>query len=205
MQTNSPSWRIFTTGVSGMAGCSTLALLSIFGVDMLTCLYWSVLIASLAAFATMAYLMRPVSAQVKAETPRLPVDTSKPAAVAPSPYQAEWIAYWTAGLKYSEDVGSLVYSKMRDFAGNDYETWKDCFVVPLRTAGYLEPLIDRKATQFTPNWSAEKVRWRLESGVGIPTCPDYLPPTPHASRKQQTTGIAENTGEIAETTVFARE
>ena len=189
---SSHDWRIFTVGVSGMAGCSTLALLSLFGVDILTCLYWSALTVALFAFATMAYVARPISHAAPVVAPVEQVG-SPPKKESTSPYQSLWVAYWLAGLTYSEQVGSLVFAKMRDFAGNDYETWHKCFVVPLRAAGYLEPLIDRKATQFTPNWNAEKVRWRLESVVGIPPTPDYVPPEPHKSRKQQAGEIEENT------------
>ena len=192
---DSNNWKLFTVGMSGMSGTLVLSFLSIpeLELDGLTRAYWSILAASLVAFATMAWLMRPVTIRAVVDAPAVEQMAIPPKKESANPYTSQWVAYWLSGLTYSEQVGSLVFAKMRDFAGNDYETWHKCFVVPLRAAGYLEPLIDRKATQFTPNWNPEKVRWRLESGVGIPPTPDYAPPEPHKSRKQQADGIEENT------------
>jgi len=199
-------WRIFTTGVSGMAGCSTLALLSLFGVDILTCLYWSALTAALFAFATMAYVARPVSHPTLVAAPVEQVASPNPAV----PYSDEWRTHWHKFFTYSRDCGGIQFERVKAFFGEHTRrqealiAWRE-LLTPFIRASIIAPITAGKPTDFVAGYSLEWVIGRLDS-ARLPVSfhkyiPAYPPPAPFVTPATGTITVAETVDNARETVI----
>lgn len=113
-------------------------------------------------------------------------------------YGDEYDLYWQAALKYAQEVGGVSFSKTKDFFAGDHATWRDCFILPMVRAGYVNPVQARVETTCADGWTVEKIRWAIESGHSKLTPLSFEPPSPFEQYK------TEETDETSErNTVFA--
>lgn len=112
-------------------------------------------------------------------------------------HKEKWVDYWVEALKYAEQVGGVSYQRTKDFFAGDNDTWKNCFAIPLIWSGYLNPVKHGKETTPAPGWTMERIRWRLEDRVGLPTPPPFAPP--NRFEQQTTRETAKNPQDLGET------
>lgn len=90
-------------------------------------------------------------------------------------YAAEWRKYWMAALEYAQSVGSLSFNKNREFFNDNLDVWRECVAYPFVRAGMFEPVKERKETAPADGWTIDKIKERVEAGVGPAPLP-YPPP-----------------------------
>ena len=115
-----------------------------------------------------------------------PADTPDAVVIDNAPgYAAEWDEYLLLALKYGEAKGGIGWQAMREFCGKDYGTWRRCVGGPLALAKYINPIRQGVTTEFAPGWTFDRVRGRIEAGVGNITPPPYAPPPAYSAEVKQ--------------------